>query len=254
MQDLFSRDRIIETVTAALAGEDSLRALWQAGSAANARADEWSDIDLIAVVRDEAVEQIFAQVEAALERECGIEILWKVPEPTWHGNSQRFYRLRRASPYHLLDLVVMKESVRERFLETRRHGIPIVCIDRDGIVRPAASDQAAWQERMAFRSRELAVTFPLFQPFVTKELRRGRNVDAYSFYFAFTIRPLVEMLRIKFCPDRFDFGLRYLTHDLPSELAQAVEALVYVGSAGELEQKQTTAVTLFNKYVNQTHG
>lgn len=254
MQHLFPRDKIIEAVASALKDEQSLRALWQAGSAANARADEWSDIDLIAVVRDESVGQIFSQVEATLERQFGIDLLWKVPEPTWHGHSQRFYRLRHASPYHLVDLVVQKESARERFLEQRRHGVPIVCIDRDGIVKPAAADPEAWQDRISFRTRELAVTFPMFQPFVTKELRRGRNVDAYSFYFAFTIRPLVEMLRIRHCPDRFDFGLRYLTHDLPADLAREVESLVYVGSAAELEQKQAAAVALFNKHVNQSHG
>lgn len=254
MKDLHSRQSIVNSVVNSLAGDDAVRALWQAGSAANGRSDDWSDIDFIAVVRDDDVGDVFQRLETFLERNFGVDLCWRVPEPTWHGHSQRFYRLQDAAPYHLLDIVLQKQSANERFLETTRHGTPIVYVDRDGIVVPKDLDPQQWQHKLSARFKELTVTFPLFQPFVLKELRRGRRIDAYGFYYNLTLRPLVEILRIRYCPERFDFGLRYLTSDLPLEIAEQIESLVYVGNAGELENKQAAAVALFNKHVNETNG
>jgi len=37
-----------------------------------------------------------------------------------------------------------------------------------------------------------------------------------------TLAPLIELMRIRHCPDRFDFGPRYLDRDLPAELRLTV--------------------------------
>ena len=47
---------------------------------------------------------------------------------------------------------------------------------------------------------------------------RIRWFNAMASYLAYSIRPLVELLRMRHCPDRFDYGLRYLDRDLPKKL------------------------------------
>lgn len=54
----------------------------------------------------------------------------------------------------------------------------------------------------------LRAAFDMFQHIPTKERLRGRAVAALSFYHAMTVRPLVEALRIRYCPHLRGFGRR----------------------------------------------
>lgn len=254
MQFSHSRQSILSSSVEKLRSLDSVLALWQGGSAANSRSDERSDLDLVAIVRDDSVSEVYSAFEKHLSFEFGIDLVWRVPEPTWHGHSQRFYRLTDCDPLHLVDFVLQKETVGNRFLEVERHGQPIVYFDRKNLVAPQPLPVAAHAKKLRSRLSELKVTFPMFQPFVGKEIARNRPVDAFSFYFAFTIRPLVELLRIKHCPERFDFGLRYVQHDLPTELARELEALLFVSSTETLLSRQQRAIEMFTSTIDGLHG
>ena len=45
-------------------------------------------------------------------------------------------------------------------------------------------------------------------------------------HLRFAVEPLVRLLRIRHCPARHDFGLRYLRTDLPEGTAERVETLL----------------------------
>ena len=57
-------------------------------------------------------------------------------------------------------------------------------------------------------------------------MARGDLAEATWFHMRFAIEPLVRLLRIQHCPARHDFGLRYLHTDLPTGIAERVEALL----------------------------
>lgn len=46
-----------------------------------------------------------------------------------------------------------------------------------------------------------------------------------------------RMLRLRHCPQRFGFGMRYLNDDLPADVAQRLTALAFVADASELPAK-----------------
>lgn len=235
---MFDRVALRGLLASALAEADTTRAVWEGGSAAFARADVWSDLDLVVVVRDEAVQATFALVEATLQAAAGIELIWRVPEPTLHGHAQRLYRLERASPYTLVDLVVMKVSAEGRFLEPERHGDALVLLDRDGLVADGrVFDRRAQEGRMHRAIAQIAARRGMLDLFVVKELRRARPLDALSRFQTLEIAPLVTLLRARHCPDRFDFGMRYLAEDLPAQLHAKLMALAYVSSPADLEAK-----------------
>ena len=56
-----------------------------------------------------------------------------------------------------------------------------------------------------------------------------------------TIRPLAELLRMRSCPLRWDFGMRYLDRDLPPALYSRVRDLAFVQDIEDLESKLSTA-------------
>ncbi|MBC8144677.1 MAG: nucleotidyltransferase domain-containing protein, partial [bacterium] len=223
---MIDRETLIENLTRSLRASDSARAAWLGGSDATGRTDRWSDIDIAVVVEDDAVEETFVRVEHSLAELSPISIRMRIPQPTWHGFDQSFYQLRDAEPTLMIDLSVIKRSNPEKFLEPERHGNAITLFDRDDIVKPAPLDRRALAARMRARLEELRTRFPLFQNLVTKAVHRDSMVEAVATFHGVTFRPLVDILRIRYVPERFDFGSRYLQSDLSAELYLRLERMV----------------------------
>lgn len=248
-----SRQQIVDALHQALGAQPAVRAAWLGGSDATGRTDRYSDIDCMALVEDEAVEPVLTVVTAALNDLSPVDVQYRIPEPTWHGHSQVFYRLQDAPPWLLVDLAILKTSSSpdNRFLEAERHGHQHILFDHDGLVQPVPFDRAAHEEAMKARILHLAARFDLFHIFVDKAIWRQDPPDAIGMYHAMTLRPLVELLRVRHCPDRYDFGLRYLQRDLPPDVYRQVEPLFFCSDLAELQQKQAAAVTLFQATLSE---
>jgi hypothetical protein len=146
---------------------------------------------------------------------------------------------------------VQEPSDGDRFSEVERHGTALVLFDRAGILTPAPLDRAELQARIGSRLAILRQRFPLFQTLVTRAVRRGFVAEAAVAYQDHTYRPLIELLRIRHSPQRFDFGARYLDRDLPAALRAEVEALALPGSLAEVESFRGRAEALFDATLAQ---
>lgn len=242
---LLTRDAIIAALTKALEPLPYVLAGYLGGSDATGRTDAWSDVDYQVIVEDDAVEVAMTAALAALEALSPIAHRYRLPEPTWHGCSQVFASLAHADPAHFVDFVVMKRSHTDRFLEVERHGVALVLFDKEGLVHADPFDRAAHLARMEARLDVLRETFPLYQTLVTRAVRRGSPAEAAGAYRSYALGPLVELLRMRHCPDRYDFGSRYLDRDLPPELRAVVEELALPGSLAAIEEYRARAEALF---------
>ncbi len=240
------RHHLLAQIKTALEPDEGALAMWEGGSAAFGKADQWSDVDVVVVCADDAVDAVFDTVEAALGELSPIDLVWRVPQPTWHGHGQRFYRLKDAPDHLLVDLVVMKQSADyARFLIPERHGRPVVQFDKAGLVSAAPLDTDAWQVKLDDELADLRVRFPMLQCLVRKELQRGRPLDALNYYFGLTLTPLLRVLGMRYRAYRYDFGRRYTRDDFPAAVADEVEALHFVADADDLAQKHERAEELF---------
>ncbi len=250
---MLSREEIIAALADEVRNLPGVRAAAVTGSEATGRTDAFSDIDLMVYADDEAVEGVFPAAERALAALSPIEIKFRLPQTPWPGLEQAFYRLRDAGPHLLVDLAVIRLSTPAsgRFLERERHGTPRVLFDEGGLLAPFPIDRESHSAKIATRLAELRLRFPLFQTMVTRAIERGQGVDAMHFYMGFTLRPLIDLLRIAHCPDRFDFGPRYLRYDLPAEAAAAVEELSFVPDLPTLRAHQRRAEALFERTLRE---
>jgi hypothetical protein len=266
---LIPRATIIGALRSALSAQPSVLAAFLGGSDATGRTDALSDIDLVVVVDaqggdgpyaggdaadGDAVEAAFATVHDALAQLGPIAHRWRLPDPTWHGNPQEFLALRDADPAHFIDLVVMRRSGGERFLEPQRHGTALVLFDRAGLIGPEPLDDADLQARIGARLSVLRVRFPLFQTLVTRAVSRGFVAEAAVAYQDHTLRPLIELLRIRHCPQRFDYGARYLDRDLPPEVRAEVESLALPSSPEQVLEFRARAQALFEATLADLDG
>jgi hypothetical protein len=237
---------LLTALVAALEPLDYLLAFWEGGAVGFDRLDEWSDADLQVVVRDEHVEDTFEVVDKTLRSLSEIDLKYRLPEPTWHGHSQCFYRLEEASPFLLVDFVVLKESSDfKEFLLARVHGKPNVLFDKTGLVQETVVEPEKHLEKVRHSLETRKVLFDLFQILTLKELNRGNYIEAISFYQGYTLRPLIEALRVIHCPIRHAYGPRYAHYDLPSDLVSRLQALYFPKDGEDLRVKQKEAETWF---------
>ena len=244
-----TRAGLVAALKQSLAGSDAVDAAWEGGSAAFGSDDEFSDVDAVAVVADDAVEATFARVEAALHALSPVTLRHDVAGTA--GFAQRFYRLRDAGEFLVVDLVLIRRSDPLLFREVELHGRGETWFDRRGILRAAHLDADADIAQAHARIPALATAFAMFQHLVTKERLRRRAVDALAFYQAMTLRPLAEAVRLLHCPQRRGFGLRYLARDLPGDAAAAIEALAFVRDLDDLADKHEQARRWFDLCIDR---
>jgi hypothetical protein len=240
------RNVILAALKSALEPLPYVYAMWEGGAAAFNRLDEWSDIDLQVDADDGQAGRVIAAAEAALRPLSDVALRYELPQPTWHGHAQVFYQLAQASPFLLLDFVVIRHSAPEKFLQPEIHGAAVVHFDKAGLVVSPAFNRTAHRARLRARLETLRVTFPMFQTLTLKEIFRRNAIEAMAFYNAYTLRPLVEILRMQHCPDRFDFASRYVYYDLPPDVVRRLEPLFFVGSLEDLPARRQQAEILFN--------
>lgn len=242
------RADLIQRLADALRTEPWALAAWLGGSDANGRTDRWSDIDLVVVVDDDAVERAFHVAKETVLRVAPIDLEIRLPTPTWHGHDQAFWQLAGVPDWCMIDLVVIKRSSTVSwFLEVERHGHALVLFDRHGLVKPGTFDRAAHERAVRTRLEALVPRFRLLQHLVRKAAWREDAPEAIDRYVTYTLKPLVELARIRHCPDRFDFGLRYLRDDLPASLYHEIAAISLPSSLADIERFQATAEAIFHR-------
>ncbi len=165
--------------------------------------------------------------------------------PTWHGHHQGVLRLHNTSPFLFVDLVVMKRSADNRFLEKEVHGDIVVHFDKDQWLKTPALDKAKHRSTLAKKLTELRQRFDLLQVLALKEVRRGNPIEAHSYYQACTLRPYVDLLRTEHSPTHHGFHTRYIHYELPPEVTEQVERLTYVKDAADIERCSEEIKTLF---------
>lgn len=243
-----SRDRLIAALTDALRSRPWALAAWLGGSDANGRTDRWSDVDLVVIVEDDRVEEAIETCASAARAVAPIAFELRLPMPTWHGHDQVFWQLEGIPDWCMVDLVVQKRgATASRFLEVERHGRPHILFDREGLARPATFDRDAHESAMRARFDAMVPRFRLLQHLVRKAAWRGDRADAIDRYVQYTLRPLIELCRMRHCPDRFDFGGRYLRDDLPPALRDEIEAISLPGSLEALLRAQAAAEAIFER-------
>jgi hypothetical protein len=249
---MIDRGAIVEAVRRSAEPHDWARAMYVAGSESFGRVDRWSDVDVALAVADGRVEDGFLAIEKALTSLAPIETCWRI-FPNEHEKPQRVYRLADVDPFLIVDTGVLPVSTPpdKRFVERRRHGTPRVIFDRDGFTADVPADPAALRERLRARLAELKLRFSMTQTHPQKSAFRGEVGEAVVFYHSFTLRPLVELLRMKHDPWRHDFDVRYLRFDLPEDVRRRLDALWLVRDLADLLAKRAEAEAWFRKVAGE---
>jgi hypothetical protein len=235
-----TRDAIVQALVLSLRPLRYVRALWEGGSAAFGRVDRWSDLDLYILVDETRVASTFRVVERTLRTLSPISQIYVV-ESGFEGVSQKFYRLRDANEFTVIDLAILTPRSPEMFLAPEIHGTNVFYFNKGGAAKVRPVDRASLARRRRKRLRRLKLRFAIFNNYVIKELKRGHPLEALEDYRAITLATLIEALRIKFSPLHFDFRMHYIDRELPPDTLKRLRRLSYVQDSKDLERKYKEA-------------
>jgi len=250
-EDRLTRDSITKTLADALKPLDYIYAFWEGGAAAFDRIDEWSDIDLYLVVDDKNVDETFLVVEKALSVLSPIKQKYEVQHPPESGLFQAFYRLEDASEYLIIDLAVLTLGSPDKFLETKMHGNALFYFNKSDRIKPPPLDKDALIKKLQKRLERLQAKFDMFNNFIQKEINRGNHLEAIDFYRVLTLASLVEALRIRYNPIHYDFKMRYIHYELPSEIMKRLKHLFFIQDEKDLQKKYHEAAKWFDEIMTE---
>lgn len=229
------RARLVDAVVGVLEPLPAIRAGWEGGSAAFEAVDEYSDIDLCFIVDSEtSYETLYAIARQALETVSPVSLTHDQPPG-------RYYKLSEGGEFLFVDLCFFRTNSGDHPLEAERHGAIKALFDKDEWLKGRRLDETALAAKREARLRELQGWFAASQSFVRKAILRGHEVEALAAFWGYTLKPLAELLRMRYCPARWDFGTRYLHRDLPEVAYREFEDLAFVTALEELEAKLATA-------------
>ena len=154
-------------------------------------------------------------------------------------------QLSDAPEFLVVEAALIPRTSPKRFLEREIHGEPVVLFDKTGIVSSIPLDTAADLAEARERIATLKAGFTIFQHLIKKEILRVHGAEALLFYQGFTLRPLAELLRIRYCPHRRIFTLRYIERDLPPDVAARFCHLSFVRDLDDLGAKRNEAERWF---------
>jgi predicted nucleotidyltransferase len=211
--------------------DSDVRVVFVGGSAVTGGYDEHSDLDVeVLATPGEALATYRRLLDTAL-RDFEVAHVWELPEATWPDGRQAFLNLTPdvgdlSRPTRIVDLHVSDLADEHRLVDERRHGTPYVVHDPEGLVELRHDDEAAMKAARMEAVAQAAARRPTAQWLVNRALARGDVVEAHAFHVGYGVNPLVRLLRVKHCPARHDFGLRYLRTDLPPGYAERIAALL----------------------------
>jgi predicted nucleotidyltransferase len=250
VEEGLTREQIVERLHRGLEVDPSVYAMWIEGSLARGDVDDMSDVDLVADVEDGSQDRVFHRAEALLA-ELGPLVISLELDIGHQFLRHRLYRLGRTSEFWTIDFVLQAHS-REFVFDREDEGVVRLLFDKAGVVR--FRDHPWRPEGVEARLAELADTYRALRPWVVKQVRRGKFVEAFGYYERYVLQPLVEALRLAYAPRKSDHYVKDIYRDLPAEVTAELERLYRVPDLEAFRSKLERADLLFQSAVDRLSG
>ena len=216
---------------------DSVYSVWEGGSAATGFLDEYSDLDIGMICKDEAVESVFEQIEQFLDKNYAIKHIFKVPDKMWHEHAHRFYIIDNSPPFFYVDILIEKESATgNRFLESDRHGKAQIWIDKKNLIDQTPTPDEVIKKKGKFFYQYMCDYFPIQLIEIKKNLARNNKIDALRTYQQL-FGQMAYLFNLKYRRNKYDFGLRYAERTYPQEIVSFLEETMFVKDIDEIKKK-----------------
>lgn len=220
------KDKLYQLLKEMLVSRSDVLAAYEGGSKATGFSDQFSDLDLEVICKDDAVEDVFKAIEYLLDEQFGILRSYRIPEPAWHGFSQCFYLIDQMPKHFYLDLAVIKTSIEDKMTDSKRHGKAYMWFDKGRYLVEKDDAEEIMINRAKGMYRRVVSSDFIMMIEIEKNLDRGRYIESLTAYYRFVMNQLGVMMNLKYRPEKVDFGLRYAYRDYPKQDYDMLQTLL----------------------------
>jgi hypothetical protein len=242
-----NRETILKAIVSGLESEDYTLAIWLEGSDGTKSLDEYSDIDLVCYTKEGSVDDAFTRLDDCMRRLGQVDIAYEQPgRPT--NNRYKVYHLQETSDHLLVDVTIQSESVPVLFINEDKTVVPVILVDKAGIVKYQNVDHVAHRSQLhtqlvhaqgIYSQRSRAV----------KYTKRGLFLESMIYYQKYVLNPLVDVLRIIYTPFQADCVLVHASRDFPVDVVLTLEKLYGVKTVQDIAERINLADELFRNAV-----
>ncbi len=236
---------IIDELRKIMEQDETVHAMWIAGSVAEGYADALSDIDVWLDIDDGQDQAIFDLIEKFLKSKGELDVNYgeDMSPPFTH----KVYHLAHLNPYHFIEVTLHSHSHTYEFIEGMRK--VDVLFDKDSVTTSKPFDKENYERMLKDRKQFLVEKIKLGVLSVKKEIKRRQFMDAMHNYQFWLIEPVIELARIKHAPLKISYGLKHGSRDLPKDTVAEIESLYIITSLDDLNNKIREVKAMVEKYV-----
>jgi hypothetical protein len=191
-----TRRQIIAVIKEKLENNSSVYALWLEGTYSLNATDQYSDIDMVADVKDGDEEKIMEEIEATLKSMGDLDFNYQAPRPNQHLRYKIFH-ITGTSEHWLIDVNIQSHSRDFSFVESDNYEKPSVLFDKADVIKFKKLDRSALNANIQKRILDLEADF-YQRSKVKKYILRKKYLETLALYHQDVLKPLVELLRIKY--------------------------------------------------------
>jgi hypothetical protein len=147
-------------------------------------------------------------------------------------------------------MLIEKESAKNRFTESDRHGNSIIWFDNKDLIDSTPTPEEEIETKCKRHYHLMSTLLPFMEMDIAKQIKRGNAIDAISIYGGLLNR-MAALLNIKYRPHKFDFGLRYYYRDLPQWEIIFIEDVSFVKDVNDLKVKLPKAIKKYKELIEE---
>ncbi|QHW35087.1 hypothetical protein GZH47_13560 [Paenibacillus rhizovicinus] len=231
---MIARETILDAIVSTLGSEDYLLAIWLEGSDGTNSLDAYSDIDLVCYTKEGCTDEAFARLDLCLAELGPVDMTYEQPNRP-NNNRYKVYHLQDSSEHLLLDVTMQSESFPVSFLKEDKTVVPVVLLDKAGVVTYQNIDRAAHRAQLRAQLDEALGVFSQRSRAV-KYTQRGHFLEALIYYQKYVLNPLVDVLRIVYTPIQSDCFLVHASRDFPADVVRTLESLYGVKTVQDIAE------------------
>lgn len=229
--DLTRYDDVLDWLRGLSAADPDVVATWVCGSSVTGGYDDWSDLDVELLASPGTFVAVFDRLLSSYRELFAPSSIWHIPESVDPAVRQIISAIDAdpgslSAPTRILDVVVRDCDESSRRVDVVRHGPPLVLHDPGGVVELGPESVSDQERQIADTITQIRQRREVGQWLVNRAVARGQLPEALSLYLRFALTPVVQLLRIRDCPRRHDYGLRYLRTDLSPADAARIDTLL----------------------------
>jgi hypothetical protein len=121
-----------------------------------------------------------------------------------------------------------------------------VIFDKSNIIRFQENNEKinALEQAKAIQAKVI-----LYRIWVLKALKRGHWLEAISYYHECILEPLARVLRLRYTPEKAEYGFKHFDQDLPGDSVTQLKALTQIDSLDRLESNLHKTVKWLNDII-----